>query len=47
MIFFVKLNFVIFRRMCDLLDDPGGIPMPSSRKSSNAEALGLALGKYF
>ncbi|KAK6645636.1 hypothetical protein RUM43_001916 [Polyplax serrata] len=30
--------------MCDLLDNPGGMPIPStSRKSSNAESLGLTL----
>lgn len=33
--------------MCDLLDDPGGISVPpSSRKSSNAESLGLTLGNF-
>lgn len=36
----------IFRRMCDLLDDPGPVTAPSSRKNSNAEALGLVLGKF-
>ncbi|KAL0270495.1 UNVERIFIED_CONTAM: hypothetical protein PYX00_007892 [Menopon gallinae] len=30
-------------RMCDLLDDPGGVAIPTSRKSSNAESLGLTL----
>lgn len=31
--------------MCDLLDNPGGMSVPpSSRKSSNAESLGLTLG---
>lgn len=33
--------------MCDLLDDPGAVTAPSSRKNSNAEALGLTLGKFF
>lgn len=36
----------IRRRMCDLLDDPGGVAIPTSRKSSNAESLGLTLGNY-